>query len=137
MSDQADRYSRLTYLAFGELPDEQRTVVGEQCAQFHAALQADRSAEQAAAVFPPNTREAAERAAWAVRAFEGAIGEKTGAPPTWVSRLGKRGTSFAIGLPRHFTGSRAAQDAAVGAAAALAELLTALGATEVDSAWMD
>jgi hypothetical protein len=67
MSDQGNRYSRLTYLAFGERPGAQRTVVGEQCAQFHAALQADCSAEQAAAAFPSSTREAAERAArWSV-----------------------------------------------------------------------
>jgi len=72
-----------------------------------------------------------------VRAFEAAIADKTGAPPTWVSRPGKRGTSFAVGLARHFTGSLAAQDAAVAAADALADLLTALGATEVGSAWMD
>jgi len=137
MSDHANRYSRLTYLAFGELLDDRRTVVREQCAQFHAALQAGCSAEQAAAAFPPSAREAAEHAARAVRAFEAAIGEKTGAPPTWVSRPGYRGTSFAVGIPRHFTGSLAAEDAAVAAADALAALLTTLGATDVGSAWMD
>ena len=137
MSDQVKSYSRLTYVAYGELSADQRTVVHEQCAQFHAALQAGCSAEQAAEAFPPNTRETAARAVRAVREFEAAIGEKTGAPPAWVSRPSKRGTSFAVGITRHFTGSGAAQDAAGAAADALADLLTALGATEVDSAWMD
>jgi hypothetical protein len=41
MSDQDNRYSRLTYLAYGEMRDDQRTVVDQQCAHFHAALQAE------------------------------------------------------------------------------------------------
>ena len=62
MNDQTKSYSRLTYLAYGELSADQRTVVHEQCAQFHAALQSDRSAEQAAEAFPPNSQESAARA---------------------------------------------------------------------------
>ncbi|HEY7374080.1 MAG TPA: hypothetical protein VIF57_18105 [Polyangia bacterium] len=43
MSADNRQYSRLTYLAFGEMPDDLRAVVHEQCAQFHAALQAGRT----------------------------------------------------------------------------------------------
>lgn len=83
--------TRLTYLAWGEFPDEQRAIVHDQFADFHRALQADRTPERAAEAFPPNVRQTAARAATAVRAFEAAIGEKTGAPPTYVSLPGGTG----------------------------------------------
>ena len=151
MSDERERYSRLTYLAYGEFSSNRRAVVHEQCANFHEALQAGRSAEQAGEAFPPNARAAAVRAARAVRAFEAEIGEMTGASPThvyrpekqpWWSRWfygGARYTvsSFCVGIQNHFVGTLAAQDAAIAAADALAELLTTLGGTEVSSAWMD
>ena len=129
-------FIRCTYLAWGELPDAQRAIVHDQFADFHAALQADRTPEQAAEAFPPNVRQTAARAAKAVRAFEGAIGEKTGAPPTYVSLPQRRGTTFAVGI-RSFTGSQTAADAANEVANALGDVLTALGAIEVDSVSMD
>jgi len=92
--------------------------------------------EQAAEAFPPNVRQTAARAAKAVRAFQGAIGEKTGAPPTYVSLPQRRGTTFAVGI-RSFTGSQTAADAANEVANALGDVLTALGAIEVDSVSMD
>ena len=150
MSDHANGYSRLTYLAYGEMPDDQRSVVDQQCARFHAALQAECGAELAAEAFPPNAREAAARAARAVRAFEAAIGEKTGAFPShvyrpemqpwwrrWLHRPKYTVSSFSVGIEVHFVGSRAAQHAAIAAAEALEDLLRALGATNVASAWMD
>jgi hypothetical protein len=150
MSDQTERYSRLTYLAYGEFPDDQRALVQEQCAQFHAALQADREPEQAAEAFPTNARAEAVRAAKTIRAFETAIGEKTGAFPSQVYRPEMQPWwpnwpdtpkytvgSFCVGIQVHFVGSFAARDAAIAAADALADLLRALGATDVASDWMD
>ena len=128
--------TRLTYLAWGEFPDEQRAIVHDQFADFHRALQADRTPERAAEAFPPNVRQTAARAATAVRAFEAAIGEKTGAPPTYVSLPRRHGTTFAVGIGS-FHGSRAAAEAANEAANALGDVLTALGAIEVDSVCMD
>jgi len=123
-------YSRLTYWAWGKLPDEQRAVVHEQCTRFGAALEADRGAEHAAEAFPPNAREAAARAATAIRAFESAIGRKTGARPYLIN-------SFSVGMSGHFEGSRTAAEAANDAANALEDLLKALGATDVGSSSMD
>jgi hypothetical protein len=151
MSADSRQYSRLTYLAFGEMPAELRAVVHEQCAQFHAALQAGRTPAEAAEAFPANARESAARAAVAIRAFEAAIGQKLGAFPLHVYRPlaqpwypepadGKYTytvSSFCVGIQVHFTGSKAAQDASGDAAQALHDLLVALGATEVGSASMD
>jgi hypothetical protein len=129
-------FIRLTYLAWGQFPDEQRAIVHDQFADFHAALQADRTPEQAAEAFPPNVRQTAAQAARAVRAFEATIGQKSGAPPTYVSLPQRHGTTFAVGIPSSH-GSRAASDAAAEAATALGDVLTALGAIEVDSVCMD
>jgi len=152
VSDDAERqYSRLTYLAWGEFRRARRAAVHEQCAQFHAALGTDCTAEQAAQAFPPRAREEAARAAKAIRAFEAAIGARTGAPPShvylpdrkpWWRRRDKGAptytvSTFAVGIETHFTGSLAAQDAAVEAADALGKLLTALGARQVGTSWMD
>ena len=144
-------YSRLTYVAFGEFrDDERRGVVHEEFTRFNAALQAGRSAEQAAEVFEPNAREAASRAARAIRAVEVAIGEKRGAFPSytylpkrqpWWPNCPERPkytvSTFCVGISDHFIGSRAAMDAVIEAASALGELLSALGATEVESVWLD
>jgi hypothetical protein len=86
MSADERQVTRLTYLAYGEMPDDLRAVVHERCARFHAALQADRTPEEAAMAFPANAREPAARAAVAIRAFEAAIGQKTGAPPWHIYR---------------------------------------------------
>jgi len=151
MTADTRQYSRLTYLAFGEMPDDLRAIVHEQCAQFHAGLQAGRTPTEAAQAFPEHAREPASRAAVAVRAFEAAIGQRLGAFPLHVYRPlaqpwypepadGKYTytvSSFCVGIQVHFTGSKAAQDASGDAAQALHDLLVALGATEVGSASMD
>ena len=139
MSADTRQYSRLTYLAFGEMPDDLRAIVHEQAAQFHAALQAGRTPAEAAEAFPAAAREPASRAAAAVRAFEAEIGQKLGALPWHVyrPRFPRPTGSFCVGIQVHFTGSETAQNAAADAAEALDDLLVALGATEVGSSSMD
>jgi hypothetical protein len=151
MSAGERQYSRLTYLAYGEMPDDRRAIVHERCERFHAALQAGRAPEDAAMAFPADAREPAMRAAVAVRAFEAAIGQKTGAYPSHIYRPQTQPwyprptdgrytytvSSFCVGIQVHFTGSKAAEDAAIAAAKALADLLVALGATDVQSTSID
>jgi len=148
-----DQRSRLTYLSWGHFSDARRAEVRGQCAKFHEALQADAATEQAAEAFPPAAREAASRAVVAIRAFEAAIGRKTGAFPAhvyvppppgpwWRRRPPATGPSgyvdaFCVGIQDHFVGSRAAEQAAADAADALADLLKALGGQEVGLSSMD
>src|SRR3954468_8364218 len=48
-------FIRLTYLAWGAFPDELRSIIHDQFADRHAALQADRTPEQPVNLIPTLT----------------------------------------------------------------------------------